>query len=97
MPKLNENYQKLQNSYLFSEIAHRTAAYAEKNPDSPLIRLGIGDVTRPLCPSVIAALHEAVDEMENAETFKGYGPEQGYLETRKAIAGYYEKKGFPWM
>ncbi len=93
MPKLNENYQKLQNSYLFSEIAHRTAAYAEKNPDSPLIRLGIGDVTRPLCPSVIAALHEAVDEMGNAETFKGYGPEQGYLETRKAIAGYYEKKG----
>lgn len=93
MPKLNENYQKLQKSYLFSEIAHRTAAYGKSHPDKPLIRLGIGDVTRPLCPSVLAALHEAVDEMGKTETFKGYGPEQGYPETRKAIAGYYDKKG----
>lgn len=93
MPKLNENYRKLQKSYLFSEIAHRTAAYEEAHPDKPLIRLGIGDVTRPLCPSVLAALHRAVDEMGQTQTFKGYGPEQGYPETRAAIAGYYEKKG----
>lgn len=93
MPKLNENYLKLQDSYLFSEIAHRTAAYAAAHPDKPLIRLGIGDVTKPLCPSVLGALHGAVDEMGAPETFKGYGPEQGYLETRQAIADYYQRNG----
>jgi LL-diaminopimelate aminotransferase len=68
MPKLNENYLQLKDSYLFSEIAHRTAAYSEKHPDKPVIRLGIGDVTRPLCECAIKALHESVDEMGQAAT-----------------------------
>lgn len=93
MPKLNENYRKLKDSYLFAEIAHRTAAYMEKHPDQSLIRLGIGDVTRPLCHCAVQALHEGADEMGRAETFKGYGPEQGYEETRRAIADYYKKNG----
>lgn len=93
MPKLNENYLNLQDSYLFSEIAHRTAAYTEKHPDKPVIRLGIGDVTRPLCDCVLKALHEGVDAMAATETFKGYGPEQGYAKTREAIADYYKKNG----
>ena len=86
MPKLNENYLQLKDSYLFSEIAHRTAAYSEKHPDKPVIRLGIGDVTRPLCECAIKALHESVDEMGQSATFKGYGPEQGYLFLREAVA-----------
>lgn len=93
MPKLNENYLQLKDSYLFSEIAHRTAAYTEKHPDKPVIRLGIGDVTRPLCDCVLKALHEGVDAMADSATFKGYGPEQGYADTRQAIADYYKKNG----
>lgn len=93
MPKLNENYLQLKDSYLFSEIAHRTAVYTEKHPDKPVIRLGIGDVTRPLCECAIKALHESVDEMGQAATFKGYGPEQGYAKTRDAIAAYYKRNG----
>ena len=93
MPKLNENYLQLKDSYLFSEIAHRTAAYTEKHPDKPVIRLGIGDVTRPLCDCVLKALHEGVDDMAASATFKGYGPEQGYADTRQAIADYYKKNG----
>ena len=93
MPKLNENYLQLKESYLFSEIAHRTAAYSEKHPDKPVIRLGIGDVTRPLCECAIKALHESVDEMGQSATFKGYGPEQGYAKTRDAIAVYYKRNG----
>ncbi len=93
MPKLNENFLRIQNSYLFSEIAHRTAAYVEANPDKPIIRLGIGDVTKPLADTVIAALHEGVDIMADAATFKGYGPEQGYDEARNAISAYYKKNG----
>ena len=93
MPKLNENYLQLKDSYLFAEIAHRTAAYQEKHPDNSVIRLGIGDVTRPLCPSVLRALHEGVDMMGDAATFKGYGPEQGYQETRDAISAYYKRNG----
>lgn len=93
MPKLNENYLQLKDSYLFSEIAHRTAAYSEKHPDKPVIRLGIGDVTRPLCECAIKALHESVDEMGQSATFKGYGPEQGYAKTRDAIAAYYKRNG----
>ena len=76
MPKLNENYLKLENNYLFAEIAHRTAAYSEAHPDKPLIRLGIGDVTKPLSDIVVKALHDAVDDMASAESFHGYGPEQ---------------------
>lgn len=93
MPKLNENYLNVKDSYLFSEVAHRTAVYTEKNPDKPIIRLGIGDVTKPLADIVIKALHEGVDAMASAETFKGYGPEQGYEDTRESIAAYYKRNG----
>lgn len=85
MARINENYGKLPGSYLFAEIARRVAAYSEENPNAKLIRLGIGDVTRPLVPAVIEAMHRAVDEMANKETFRGYGPEQGYDFLRKAI------------
>ena len=95
MPKLNENYLNLKASYLFSEIAHRTAAYKEANPEkgAQIIRLGIGDVTLPLGKVVIDALHEGVNAMATSETFKGYGPEQGYEATRNAIADYYKRNG----
>ena len=93
MPKLNENYLNIKDSYLFSEVARKTAAYQEAHPDKPVIRLGIGDVTKPLADVVIKALHEGVDAMASAETFKGYGPEQGYEDTRNAIAAYYKRNG----
>ncbi len=83
---LNENFQKLPGSYLFSEVAHRLAAYQAEHPEAKMIKLGIGDVTRPLVPAVIDAMHAAVEEMAHAETFKGYGPEQGYEFLRAAIA-----------
>jgi LL-diaminopimelate aminotransferase len=83
---VNENYAKLQSSYLFSEIAKRVKAYQEANPDKRVIRLGIGDVTQPLPAACVAALHKAVDEMAQAATFRGYGPEQGYDFLREAIA-----------
>jgi LL-diaminopimelate aminotransferase len=83
---VNENYAKLQSSYLFSEIARRVKAYQAANPDKRVIRLGIGDVTQPLPPACIAAMHKAVDEMAGAATFRGYGPEQGYDFLREAIA-----------
>ena len=86
MVTINENYQKLPGSYLFSEIARRVAAYSEAHPEKRLIRLGIGDVTRPLAPAVTAAMHRAVDEMATAEGFHGYGPEQGYPFLREVIA-----------
>ena len=78
MVHVNDNYLKLPGSYLFSEISRRVLAYQAAHPEAKLIRLGIGDVTRPLPPAVIRALHEAVDEQACAKTFKGYGPEQGY-------------------
>ena len=93
MPKLNENYLNLKESYLFSEIAHRVAAYTEANPDKKVIRLGIGDVTRPIGSNVIAALHEGVDAQASPDTFKGYGPEQGYDFLRNAIVEYYARNG----
>ena len=95
MPKLNENYLNLKESYLFSEIAHRTADYMKKNLEkgAQIIRLGIGDVTRPLGKVVLNALHEGVNAMSASDTFKGYGPEQGYEATRNAIAAYYKKNG----
>lgn len=93
MPKLNENYLNLKESYLFSEIAHRVAAYAKEHPDKKVIRLGIGDVTKPLSPVVINALLEGVNEMAAAETFQGYGPEQGHKFLRDAICAYYAKNG----
>lgn len=93
MPKLNENYLNLKESYLFSEVAHRVAAYSAANPDKKVIRLGIGDVTKPLAPAVIDALHEGVDAMASSDTFKGYGPEQGYEFLRNAISEYYASNG----
>lgn len=78
MVTINDNFQKLPGSYLFSEIAKRVAAYKEANPSAKIIRMGIGDVTLPLCDAVIKAMHKAVDEMADSSTFRGYGPEQGY-------------------
>jgi len=86
MIRINENYTKLKASYLFSDIAKRVTAYSQAHPDKAIIRLGIGDVTEPLPPVCIAALHAATDEMANRATFKGYGPEQGYAFLREAIA-----------
>ncbi len=86
MIRINENYLKLQASYLFSEIRRRTDEFQETNPDKDIIKLGIGDVTRPLPEACIEAFHRAVDEMGNDETFRGYGPEQGYPFLREKIA-----------
>ncbi len=86
MIRINENYLKLQASYLFSEIARRVAAFQEEFPDREIIKLGIGDVTRALPQACIKAFHSAVDEMAKDETFRGYGPEQGYAFLREKIA-----------
>jgi LL-diaminopimelate aminotransferase len=86
MIRINENYTKLKASYLFSDIAKRVSAYVAAHPSKPVIRLGIGDVTEPLPPACIEALHAATDEMGNRATFKGYGPEQGYAFLREAVA-----------
>ena len=93
MVKINDNYCKLSESYLFSEIAHRVAAFSEKNPDKKIIKMGIGDVTRPLCPAVVEAMRSAAAEMGCAETFRGYGPEQGYDFLRDRLRSYYEGFG----
>lgn len=85
MYKINEDYLKLPGSYLFSTIAKKTNAYKEKHPDKDLVRMGIGDVTQPLAPAIIEALHKAVDEMADPETFHGYAPELGYEFLRSAI------------
>lgn len=86
MFKVNDNYLKLPGSYLFSTIGKKVAAYTAANPEKEIIRLGIGDVTQPLAPAIIEALHSAVDEMGNAATFKGYAPDLGYEFLRSAIA-----------
>lgn len=91
--KLNTNYSNINDSYLFSTIAKKIAAYQQANPDKKVLRLGIGDVTLPLAPAVISAMHAAVDEMSAKETFRGYGPEQGYDFLKDAIAGYYAERG----
>ncbi len=91
MPKLNENYLNLKESYLFSEIAHRVNAYVAANPDRKVIRLGIGDVTLPFGSEIITKLHEGVDALASADTFKGYGPDQGYEFLRSAIVDYYSQ------
>ena len=85
MAFINDNFLKLPGSYLFSEIARRVEAFKASHPGVKLIRLGIGDVTRPLPPACIEAMHKAVDEMASADTFRGYGPEQGYEFLRRAI------------
>jgi len=86
MFKVNTNFQKLPGSYLFSTIAKKVAAYQEANPAADIIRLGIGDVTQPIAPAMIKALHDAVDEMGNAATFHGYAPDLGYPFLRETIA-----------
>ena len=86
MYRANEDYLKLPGSYLFSTIAKKVSAFQEANPDKKIIRLGIGDVTLPLCPAVIEALHKAVDEQADAATFKGYAPDLGYEFLRHAMA-----------
>jgi LL-diaminopimelate aminotransferase len=86
MIRINENFLKLQSSYLFAEIKTRTAAFQKAYPDREVIKLGIGDVTRPLPPACIQAFHRAVDEMTDTRTFRGYGPEQGYEFLRDKIA-----------
>lgn len=90
--KINENYANLEQSYLFSTIAKKVNEYAAQNPDKKVIKLGIGDVTLPLCKAVTDALHKAVDEMGVQATFRGYGPEQGYDFLRKAVQKYYAKR-----
>lgn len=93
MAKINGNYLKLQAGYLFPEIGKRVRAFSAAHPEAKVIRLGIGDVVRPLPPAVLRALHEATDEMGRAETFKGYGPEQGYDFLLEAIAAHFRSQG----
>lgn len=94
MIKINENYLKLQDSYLFSTIAKKVADFQAKNPDKKVIKLGIGDVTLPIAPKIIEAIHQATDEMGRKETFRGYGPEQGYDFLREKIVEWdYQKRG----
>ena len=94
MIRINDNYLKLQDSYLFSTVARKVGEFTKEHPDKKVIKLGIGDVTRPIVPEVIKAMHNAVDEMGNAETFKGYGPEQGYDFLREKIIKYdFEPRG----
>lgn len=90
--RINSNYENLEQSYLFSTIAKKVNEYISNNPDKKFIRLGIGDVTKPLCKAVISALHKAVDEMGVQETFRGYGPEQGYDFLREAVKKYYSQR-----
>ena len=94
MFKINDNYQKLPGSYLFSTIAKKVNAYSAANPEKQIIRLGIGDVTQPIAPAIIDAMHKAVDEMGHAETFHGYAPDLGYDFLRNAIvANDYKARG----
>jgi len=93
MANFNEKFLDLKESYLFSEVAKRVSVFQQKNPDRFVIRLGIGDVTLPLGKTVVAAMHSAADEMGKAESFRGYGPEQGYDFLREAIQGHYKTFG----
>lgn len=94
MAQINENYLKLQAGYLFPEIGRRVREFQQQHPGAEVIKMGIGDVTLPLSPAIIRAFHEGVEEMANARTFKGYGPEQGYDFLREAIAANdYQQRG----
>ena len=93
MIRVNTNYRNIAESYLFSTVAKKVAAFTAAHPDRSVIRMGIGDVTRPLCPAVIEAMHAAVDDMGAAATFRGYGPEQGYDFLREAVRDYYALRG----
>ena len=85
MTEINENFLELQESYLFSTVAKKVAKFTEENPSKKVIKLGIGDVTKPIVPACIEALHKAVDEIGTSRGFRGYGPEQGYEFLRNAI------------
>lgn len=91
--KLNKNYSKLEENYLFTEIAVRTKRFIESNPDKPLIKLGIGDVTLPLSPFVADAIIKAFEELKHKDTFRGYGPELGYGFAKNAVVEYYRSYG----
>jgi LL-diaminopimelate aminotransferase len=91
MMKLNSNFKNINESYLFSTVAKKANAYIAAHPDKKVLKLSIGDVTLPLAPAVIAALHSAVDDMSKKETFHGYGPEQGYDFLKESIQGYYKR------
>ena len=91
--RLNENFGRIKPSYLFSDVAKRVREYAAAHPDKKILRLGIGDVTLPLTPTVIRALHKASDEMADASTFRGYAPEYGYDFLREAVARHYASFG----
>ena len=93
MLKINSNYLNIGESYLFSTIAKKVNDYVSAHPDNKIIRMGIGDVTRPLCDEVIKGLHKGVDDMADAATFRGYGPEQGYAFLQESIKGYYAGRG----
>ncbi len=94
MVKINENFLKMEDSYLFSTVANKVAKYQQDNPDKNIIKLGIGDVTKPIANKIIEQMKTAVDELGKSNTFRGYGPEQGYEFLRKAIVKYdYEKRG----
>ena len=93
MAFVNQNYCNLKETYLFTEIGKRVAAYTKAHPEKNVIKLGIGDVTLPLAPCVVEAMTKAVAEMGVKETFRGYGPEQGYEFLRQAIVDYYKKRG----
>lgn len=94
MAQVNENFLKLPVSYLFSDIARKVTAYKQEHPEAAVIRLGIGDVTQPLCPAVISAMHKAVEEMASKDTFRGYGPEHGYDFLQQAIIQHdFESRG----
>ena len=96
MVKINKNYLKLQENYLFSTIAKKVSDFQKINPDKKVIKLGIGDVTLPIMPVVVKAMKQAVEEMGEKETFKGYGPEQGYDFLREKIVEWdYQKRGIP--
>ena len=82
MFSINKNYEKLKESYLFTDIAKKVNTYVQNNPDKKVIRMGIGDVTQPLIPEVVEAMKKASTEMSNKDTFRGYGPEQGYAFLR---------------
>ena len=86
MVQVNENFLKLKAGYLFPEIGRRVTAFSQANPSAKIIRLGIGDVTEPLPQAIVKAMHDAVDDMSHRESFKGYGPEQGYAFLREPIA-----------
>ena len=94
MYKINTNYQKLPGSYLFSDISKKVSAFTQEHPEADIIRLGIGDVTQPIAPAMIEAMHKAVDEMGDAKTFRGYAPDLGYDFLRNAIVAHdYQARG----